>query len=234
MAVPDGEPFLETRESPRKKNTAYETRRRTENCGALFLGPYVRQAWVAPAAIKDAMQSTSHETPNAMQRASRETQDAMNNRLLTGIALAVFGLACGTASAAAPGVTFQSLRGDYDEVKDRIVMAIENRGMVVDHTSHVGDMLERTGKDIGRPRQVYLKADVIQFCSAAVSRSTMEADPRNLVFCPYAIAVYVLPAEADRVYVLYRKPPASGSAQSVKALREVGKLLDGIVREALK
>lgn len=158
----------------------------------------------------------------------------MKNRLLNGIALAVFGFICGAVDAAAPGVAMQSLRGDYDDVKERVVMAIESRGMVVDHTSHVGDMLERTGKDIGRPRQVYLKADVIQFCSAAVSRSTMEADPRNLVFCPYAIAIYVLPAEPGRVYVLYRKPPATGSAQSVKALREVGKLLDGIVLEALK
>jgi uncharacterized protein (DUF302 family) len=158
----------------------------------------------------------------------------MKCRFLKGVALAMFGLVCGTVGAAAPGITIQSLRADYDEVKERVVMAIENRGMVVDHTSHVGDMLARTGKDIGRPRQVFLKADVIQFCSAAVSRATMEADPRNLVFCPYAIAVYVLPADPDRVYIIYRKPAAAGSAQSVKALREVGKLLDGIVREALK
>ena len=107
MAVPDGEPFLGTRESPRKKNTAYETRRRTESCGALFLGPYVRQAWVAPAAIKDAMQSTSHET--------------MKNRLLNGIAFAVFGLVCAAAGAATPGVTIQSLQGDYDDIKERVV-----------------------------------------------------------------------------------------------------------------
>jgi hypothetical protein len=36
------------------------------------------------------------------------------------------------------------------------------------------------------------------------------------------------------VYVSYRKPPVTGSGQSTKALREVGKLLDGIVRDALK
>lgn len=158
----------------------------------------------------------------------------MQSRLLESVALAVFGFMCGVAGTAAPGVMLQSLRGDYDDVKERVVMAIENRGMVVDHTSRVGDMLERTGKDIGRERRIYLKADVIQFCSAAMSRATMEADPRNLVFCPYAIALYVVPAEPDRVYVVYRKPPATGSAQSVKALRSVGELLDGIVQEALK
>jgi uncharacterized protein (DUF302 family) len=140
----------------------------------------------------------------------------------------------GSAGAAMPGVTVQSLKGDYDDVKERVVMAIENRGLVIDHTAHVGAMLERTGKDIGLDRQIYRNADVIEFCSAAVSRATMEADPGNLVFCPYAIALYVLPAEPGRVYLVYRKPPATGSAQSMKALREVGKLLDGIVREALK
>jgi uncharacterized protein (DUF302 family) len=143
-------------------------------------------------------------------------------------------LCAGLAGAAAPGVVVRSAHGDYEDVKERVVMAIENRGMVVDHTAHVGAMLERTGKDIGRDRRIYLKADVIEFCSAGVSRATMEADPRNLVFCPYAVGVYVLPDEPQRVYVIYRKPPATGSTQSVKALKAVGTLLDGIVREALK
>ena len=136
--------------------------------------------------------------------------------------------------AAIPGLVLQSIKGDYDEVKERVVMAIEARGLVNDHTAHVGAMLERTGKDIGRARQIYLKAEVIEFCSAAVSRSTMEADPRNLVFCPYAIALYVLPAEPGRVYIAFRKPLATGSAQSMKALREVEKLLDGILLDAIK
>lgn len=158
----------------------------------------------------------------------------MKYPIFKAFALVVLSLSCASAAAAMPGVSIHSLKGDYDEVKERVVMAIESRGLVIDHTAHVGAMLERTGKDIGRDRQVYLKADVIEFCSAGVSRATMEADPRNLVFCPYAIALYVLPAEPDRVYLVYRKPLATGSAQSMKALREVGKLLDGIMRDALK
>jgi len=150
------------------------------------------------------------------------------------VALFVLCICCRYAGAAMPGVSIQSLKGDYEDVKERVVMAIENRGLVIDHTAHVGAMLERTGRDIGRDRQIYLKAEVIEFCSAGVSRATMEADPRNLVFCPYAIALYVLPAEPDKVYLAYRKPLATGSAQSMKALREVGKLLDGIVRDAVK
>jgi uncharacterized protein (DUF302 family) len=158
----------------------------------------------------------------------------MTTRTLVAVALIVFHPHAVAAGAAMPGIVVQSVRGEFDDVKERVVMAIEGRGLVIDHTAHVGAMLERTGKDIGRDRQVYLKADVIEFCSAGVSRATMEADPRNLVFCPYAVALYVVPAEPDRVYVIYRKPPAIRSAPSAKALKEVGKLLDGIVREALK
>jgi len=147
------------------------------------------------------------------------------------VALCIY---CAGSRAAMPGVTVQSVKGDYEDVKERVIEAVENRGLVVDHTSRVGAMLERTGKDIGRDRRIYLKADVIEFCSAAVSRATMEADARNLVFCPYAIALYVVPGEPDRVYVVYRKPLATGSPRSMQALRLVYWLLDGIARDALK
>jgi len=87
---------------------------------------------------------------------------------------------------------------------------------------------------IGRDRQLYSQAEVLEFCSAGLSRSTMEADPRNIVYCPYTIALYVLTSEPSRVYVSYRRPLATGSPQSMKALRAVGKLLDNIVGDALK
>ncbi len=147
------------------------------------------------------------------------------------VALCIY---CAGSRAAMPGVSVQSVKGDYEEVKERVIAVVESRGLVIDHTSRVGAMLERTGKDIGRDLRIYLKADVVEFCSAAVSRATMEADARNLVFCPYAIALYVVPSEPDRVYVVYRKPLATGSPRSMQALRQVGKLLDGIARDALK
>jgi len=138
------------------------------------------------------------------------------------------------ADAAAPVVVVQSAKGKFEEVKERVVMAIENRGMVLNYTAHVGNMLERTGKDLGRPRQIYTQADVLEFCSAALSRGTMEADAHNIVFCPYSIAVYVLPKETGTVYVSYRRLATSGSERSAKALGAVDKLLADIVSEALK
>ena len=158
----------------------------------------------------------------------------MRVKLALGIATWVVVLGCRPALAIAPGVTIQTVKGEFEDVRERVVLAIENRGLVLNYTAHIGNMLERTGKDIGRARQIYGKAELFEFCSAAVSRSTMEADPHNIVHCPYGIAVYTLPQQPGRVYVSYRKPLPSGSGKSMKSLREVGRLLDGIARDAVK
>ena len=150
------------------------------------------------------------------------------------IALLIITFACGSAWAAVPGVTLRTVKGDFADVRERLVLALENRGLVLNYTAHVGNMLERTGKDIGQERRIYGAAEVLEFCSATLSRRTMEADPRNIVFCPYTIAVYTLPDDPAKVYVLYRRPLAAGGGATLKALREVGKLLDDIVRDALK
>lgn len=158
----------------------------------------------------------------------------MKLQYLKGMLLLVVGCACGAAGAATPGLTVRSVQGGFDDVKERVVTAIENRGLVLNYTAHVGNMLERTGKDIGRGRRVYARAEVLEFCSAGLSRATMEADPRNIAFCPYAIAIFALPGEPGKIYVAYRKPIALGAGSSMRALREVGKLLDAIAQDALK
>lgn len=140
----------------------------------------------------------------------------------------------GVSRAATSELVIHSVKGQFDDIKERVMLAIENRGLVLNYTARVGDMLERTGKDLGRQRQVYTKAEVLEFCSARLSRDTMEADPRNIAFCSYAIAIYALPNESGKVYVSYRKLGAIGSGQSLKALRVVEKLMDDIVREALR
>lgn len=124
--------------------------------------------------------------------------------------------------------------GSFEDVRDAVDMAITGRGMVVNNVSHVGEMLERTGKDLGETRQIFLKAEVLEFCSAVVSRKMMEADPDNIVFCPYVISVYVVPEKPDEVRIAYRKPQIVGSPASQKALKAVDELLSGIVRDALQ
>lgn len=136
--------------------------------------------------------------------------------------------ATGTATAADEIARFEA-RGRFDDIKDSVVSAIEGRGLVVSAISQVGDMLERTGHDLGANRRIYDKAVVLEFCSASVSRRMLEADPHQLVYCPYAIAVYNLPDTPGKVFVAYRRHPADRPV-----LAEVDSLLKGIVADALK
>jgi uncharacterized protein (DUF302 family) len=158
----------------------------------------------------------------------------MMNRLINALLFFCAMLMTCIAVAATTGVQLRSTKGEFAEVRDRVVMALENRGLVISYTAKVGDMLDRTGRDVGRERRVYANAEVLEFCSAALSRDTMEADPRNIVFCPYAIAVYTLPQLPGTVYLSYRLPVAQGSGQSIRALRAVEKLLSDVVGEALQ
>lgn len=137
-------------------------------------------------------------------------------------------------NAAAEGVVaVRALEGDFEEIRERVVFAVESQGLVVDHTAKVGAMLERTGKDLGETEQIYAEAEVLEFCSALLSRRMVEADPHLLAFCPYRIAVYTLPGKPMMTYVSYRRMVTERAAPEQKAvLRRVESLLEAIVEEA--
>jgi len=137
--------------------------------------------------------------------------------LLAGMALLLWG---GGASA---DIVSAKAKGGFGEVKDSVVLAIQAKGFKIDYTAHIGNMLERTGKDVGSTKRVYGNAEALQFCSAVVSRKMMEASASNIAYCPYVIAIYTLPDDPKTVYVVYRK-----------GLPEVDALLAGIVKEALE
>jgi uncharacterized protein (DUF302 family) len=131
-------------------------------------------------------------------------------------------------------VVSYSKKAKFDDVRDDLKTAIEGRGLVVDYQSFVNRMLERTGKDVGSARKLYADAQAFVFCSAALSRKTMEADLANVSLCPYTITVYATAQDPGTVHVSYRRPwRPDGSAASKAALKEVEALLDGIAREAL-
>ncbi len=113
--------------------------------------------------------------------------------------------------------------GSFDDATFAVESAIVGQGLVIDYVSHVGDMLRRTGADVGSDKQIFAAADIFIFCSAKISREVMEADPMNIGFCPYGIFV----AEDDNgVMVGYRSYP-DGPMQKVQTL------LSGIVEEAV-
>jgi uncharacterized protein (DUF302 family) len=144
-------------------------------------------------------------------------------------------LACAAALAADPHpVVTYSKKARFEDVRDDLKLAIEGKGLVVDFVSSVNSMLERTGKDVGSARRLYADAQAFVFCSAALSRKTMEADPANMSMCPYTISVYATAQDPGTVYVSYRRPwRPDGSAASKAALKEVEVLLDRIAREAV-
>jgi uncharacterized protein (DUF302 family) len=125
-------------------------------------------------------------------------------------------------------------KAKFDDVRDDLKAAIEGKGLLVEYVSFVNRMLERTGKDVGSTRKIYADAQAFVFCSAALSRRAMEADPLNAALCPYSLMVYATAQDPGTVHVAYRRPwRPDGSAASKAALKEVEALLDGIAREAL-
>jgi len=144
--------------------------------------------------------------------------------------------ACPALSAAADSgqLVSYSRQANFDDVRDDLKAAIEAKGLVIDHHAYIHRMLERTGRDVGSSRKLYHDAQAFTFCSAALSRRTMEADPGNIAFCPYSIVVYALAPEPGKVFIAYRRPArVDGSAASKTSLKEVEMLLDGIARQAL-
>lgn len=102
--------------------------------------------------------------------------------------------------------------GSFEDATFAVESALIGEGLVIDYVSHVGDMLNRTGRDVGSAEVIYDAAQIFLFCSAVVSREVMEADPANIVHCPYSIYV----AERDGVVTIGHRDYPDGSMQPVE------------------
>lgn len=149
---------------------------------------------------------------------------------------------------------------EFDTIKEYIEEGITNQGLVVAHRSDVGGMLERTGKDLVEKVQkathtvmemasnkmgvenpvkqpataasAFSRSEVIEFCSAKLSRKMTDADPANVIFCPYSIAIYTTANQPELVHISYLQLSKIGSSSSRPVLEEVEAMLAGIVSEA--
>lgn len=59
-----------------------------------------------------------------------------------------------------------------------------------------------------------------------------DADPANVIFCPYSIALYTTASQPELVHVSYLQLSKIGSASSRPVLEEVETMLATIVSEA--
>lgn len=117
-------------------------------------------------------------------------------------------------TATAQEATTYPFDGSFDDAAFAVENAIIGKGLVIDYVSHVGDMMNRTGADVGSDVVIFDAADVFLFCSAQISRQVMEADHLNIAHCPYGIFV------ADRegeVFIGHRNYP-EGEMQQVQTL----------------
>lgn len=120
------------------------------------------------------------------------------------------------------GYTTYAYDGSFDDATFSVENAIIGAGLVIDYVSHTGEMLARTGADVGSDVHLFDQADIFVFCSARLSRKMMEADPMNIAQCPYGIFVA---DQNGEVVIGYRHYPDG-------IMQEVQQLLDGIAEEA--
>jgi len=141
-------------------------------------------------------------------------------------ALIVAGIMALAAAPLAAQDTHQThaFDGSFEDATFAVESAIVGRGLVIDYVSHVGEMLARTGADVGSDTKLFDAADVFLFCSAVVSRKVMEADAMNIAHCPYGI--FVTDQDGD-VKIGHRTYPDG-------PMQEVQTLLDAIVQEAME
>ncbi|MET0049919.1 MAG: hypothetical protein ABW095_02435 [Candidatus Thiodiazotropha sp.] len=118
----------------------------------------------------------------------------------------------------------------YEDVVENIRMAIVERGLLVSGSLHISDMLNRTGPDLGF-KQVFSKAESVEFCSALMSHKMAQAAPENVVTCPFTISVYIKTEEPDQVYVAYRRPHLNGDSD--EAYQAIVDLMEGVIQDSI-
>jgi uncharacterized protein (DUF302 family) len=149
-----------------------------------------------------------------------------------GLALLIGVLGSARTTAAQEDVKLYAVQGKYEDIKTDLTTAIVNQGLTIDFTGNLAAMLKRTGADVGSTKPIYANAEYMLFCSAKLSRAMMEADPRNMAFCPYVMFVYEAAEKPGEIVIGYRRPLGGETDASKAALVEIDVLLDKIAREA--
>jgi uncharacterized protein (DUF302 family) len=131
-----------------------------------------------------------------------------------------------TAFAGGAYVVYES-ESDFDTVMDGAKAAIQERGMYINNIMHMGEMLERTGKDLGMDEKIYEHAESIEFCSAVISRKMTKEDPARIVNCPFILSVYTLPGQKGKTFIAYRAIPQA-EIDGSEVMAEVSEMLKGV------
>ncbi len=137
-----------------------------------------------------------------------------------------------TAALASDPLKTVTVKGSFDDVRTDLQDAIVKQGLKVDYNGRIGEMLKRTGADVGSTKDVYANAEYFTFCSSKLSRAMMEADAVNVGMCPYMMFAYEAAGKPGEVTIGYRSLAARGDDASQKALATINTLLDTILKDA--
>jgi uncharacterized protein (DUF302 family) len=131
----------------------------------------------------------------------------------------------------AGGYAVYESESNFEDVVDALKLAIQERGMYINNVMQMGEMLERTGKDLGMDEVIYTDAEAIEFCSAVLSRKMTSENPSRIVNCPFIIAVYRLPDQPETTYLAHRTFPTEEIEESA-VMREVAEMLKAVAEGA--
>lgn len=125
---------------------------------------------------------------------------------------AALGLAI-SCHAAGSEVIVQELQPlSYADARSALEDAMIDEGLAPASVSQFGEMLARTAKDLGHRSNFYEHAEIFSFCSARVSARMIAEDVRNIALCPMTIALYTLPGQDRKVFLVYREPDLDSPA----------------------
>ncbi len=124
----------------------------------------------------------------------------------------------------------KSVKGDFAEIFAGVKDVIIGKGINIAHTLGSAKMLNRTAPTFNIKKNVFLNADIVEFCSAKISHELVAIDPANIVLCPFTISVYVLTDDPENVHLTYRIPTANKGSEIV--VGKIVQLLKDIVAEA--
>lgn len=146
------------------------------------------------------------------------------------LSLCLFTLALQPLRADESPIVVTQVEGEYAEVLESVKAAIRGKGINIAHTLGAAEMLNRTGIDFGISNNVYLHAEIVEFCSASISHKLSQKNSANITVCPFAISVYVTSDDPKHVKLAYRRPTAG--EESAQEIGEVVKLVESIIAEA--
>jgi hypothetical protein len=153
-------------------------------------------------------------------------------KTIYGLAIGLFTISAmpSPAPAAEPYAVYES-ESEFEIVMEGAKAAIQEKGMYINNVMHIGEMLARTGKDLGLGGEIYGRAESIEFCSAVLSRKMAEEVPSRIVNCPFILAVYTLSDQEGKTFVAHRAIPEQEVADS-EVMAEVAEMLKEVAEGA--